>query len=283
MTRSAQNSSGADPSMSLAQQLRSIAEGLARQAGDMALAGRKSGEIAATTKSSPTDMVTQFDQASEQLITTGLRALRPDDGVIGEEGSDHTGTTGLTWHIDPIDGTSNFFFDIPMWGVSIGVADEHGPLAGAVYAPALGEMFSAARGHGATVNGLPIGVRRNSHVSDAMLCTGFSYRVHERPANAARVARMITQVRDIRRFGAAAIDLCFVACGRLDAYFEEHLHSWDLVAGQIIATEAGAIVTDYSGGPVRPAQVLASQPEIHAAVVALINDSSQSNDTAENS
>ena len=283
MTRSAQNSSGADPSMSLAQQLRSIAEGLARQAGDMALAGRKSEEIAATTKSSPTDMVTQFDQASEQLITTGLRALRPDDGVIGEEGSDHTGTTGLTWHIDPIDGTSNFFFDIPMWAVSIGVADEHGPLAGAVYAPALGEMFSAARGHGATVNGLPIGVRRNSHVSDAMLCTGFSYRVHERPANAARVARMITQVRDIRRFGAAAIDLCFVACGRLDAYFEEHLHSWDLVAGQIIATEAGAIVTDYSGGPVRPAQVLASQPEIHAAVVALINDSSQSNDTAENS
>lgn len=282
MTTPAQNPSGAEPSMSLAQDLRAIAEDLARHAGDMALAGRKSGEVAATTKSSPTDMVTQFDQASEQLITSGLRTLRPDDGIIGEEGAEHIGTTGLTWHIDPIDGTSNFFFDIPMWAVSIGVADDHGPLAGAVYAPALGEMFSAARGHGATVNGSPIAVRHNSDVSDAMLCTGFSYRVHERPANAARVARLITQVRDIRRFGAAAIDLCFVACGRLDAYFEEHLHSWDLVAGQIIATEAGAIVTDYSGAPVRPAQVLASQPNVHAAVVALINDSGTNNDSGEN-
>ena len=252
--------------------LRALAETLAREAGDMALAGRKSGDVTASTKSSPTDMVTQFDQASEHMITAGLRTHRPDDGIIGEEGAEQAGTSGLTWHIDPIDGTSNFFFDIPMWAVSIGVADELGPLAGAVYAPALGEMFSASRGHGATLNGRPISVRRNDRLTDAMLCTGFSYRVHERPANAQRVARMITQVRDIRRFGAAAIDLCFVACGRLDAYFEEHLHSWDLVAGQIIATEAGAIVTDYSGAPVRPAQVLASQPTIHAQLVQMITD-----------
>jgi myo-inositol-1(or 4)-monophosphatase len=189
---------------------------------------------------------------------------------VGEEGAARDGTTGITWHIDPIDGTSNFYFDIPMWAVSIGAADDKGPLAGAVYAPALGEMFSAARGEGATLNGSPISVRDNTVLSDALVCTGFSYRVHERAAHAQRVARMVSEIRDIRRFGAAAIDLCFVACGRYDAYFEEHLHSWDLVAGQIVAEEAGAVVTDYAGRQVTPQQVLAAQPGIRHDLISLI-------------
>ena len=263
--------------MSLAGDLRVIAEQLAQSAGDMALRGRKSGELSATTKSSPTDMVTMYDTASENMIIEGLATHRPDDSIIGEEGAHTDGTTGLTWHIDPIDGTSNFYFDIPMWAVSIGVADSEGPLAGAVYAPALGEMFSAARGEGASLNGASISVRRNSTLSDALVCTGFSYRAHERGAHAQRVANMITEIRDIRRFGAAAIDLCFVACGRYDAYFEEHLHSWDLVAGHIIATEAGALVTDYAGRTVTPAQVLAAQPGIQQELIALIARTSRSN------
>ena len=251
-----------------------VAEDLARAAGDMALRGRKSGDVAATTKSSPTDMVTQYDKASEELITSGLAARRPHDGIIGEEGASVSGSSGITWHIDPIDGTSNFYFDIPMWAVSIGAVDENGPLVGVVYAPALGEMFTAIRGEGAFLNGSPIHVRENVELSDALVCTGFSYRVHERTQHAQRVAQMVTHIRDIRRFGAAAIDLCFVACGRYDAYFEEHLHSWDLVAGQVIATEAGAIVTNYAGESVTPAQVLAAQPGIQQQLIQLIAQSS---------
>lgn len=258
-----------------ASELRHVAEQLARAAGDMALKGRKSGDVTAITKSSPTDMVTQYDKASEEMVTTGLRTLRPDDAIVGEEGANYDGTSGITWHIDPIDGTSNFFFDIPMWAVSIGAVDAHGPIAGAVYAPALGEMFTASRGEGATLNGTPISVRTNSLLSDALVCTGFSYRAHERGVHARRVAQMVTQIRDIRRFGAAAIDLCFVACGRYDAYFEEHLHSWDLIAGQIIATESGAIVTNYAGDTVTPQQVLASQPGIQAALIQLIAESTE--------
>jgi myo-inositol-1(or 4)-monophosphatase len=261
--------------LGLGNELRSIAEQLARAAGDMALAGRKSGDVTATTKSSPTDMVTQYDKASEDMITAGLRELRPDDGIVGEEGASRDGTSGITWHIDPIDGTSNFYFDIPMWAVSIGAVDEHGPIAGAVYAPALGDMFTAARGEGATLNGNRISVRENTILSDALVCTGFSYHVSQREVHALRVATMVGQIRDIRRFGAAAIDLCFVACGRLDAYFEEHLNSWDLIAGQVIATEAGAIVTNFSGDTVTPQQVLATQPGVQKALIRLITDSTK--------
>ncbi len=260
--------------MTLSRDLLVVAEDLARAAGDMALRGRKSGDVAATTKSSPTDMVTQYDKASEELITSGLTARRPHDGIIGEEGASVSGSSGITWHIDPIDGTSNFYFDIPMWAVSIGAVDDSGPLVGVVYAPALGEMYTAIRGEGAFLNGSPINVRNNSELSDALVCTGFSYRVHERTQHAQRVAQMVTHIRDIRRFGAAAIDLCFVACGRYDAYFEEHLHSWDLIAGQVIATEAGAIVTNYAGESVTPAQVLAAQPGIQQQLVQLIAQSS---------
>jgi fructose-1,6-bisphosphatase/inositol monophosphatase family enzyme len=259
--------------LSLGTELRAIAEQLARAAGDMALAGRKSGIVTATTKSSPTDMVTQYDKASEDMITAGLRELRPDDGIVGEEGASREGTSGITWHIDPIDGTSNFYFDIPMWAVSIGAVDDNGPIAGAVYAPALRDMFTAARGEGATLNGDRISVRENTVLSDALVCTGFSYHVSQREAHARRVATMVGQIRDIRRFGAAAIDLCFVACGRLDAYFEEHLNSWDLIAGQVIATEAGALVTNYLGDTATPQEVLASQPGVQKALIQLIAES----------
>ena len=257
-------------SPSIGSQLRLIAESLAREAGDMALSGRKSGPLTATTKSSPIDMVTKFDKASETLITEGLAKVRPDDSIIGEEGAAKQGASRITWHIDPIDGTTNFYFDLPMWAVSIGAVDEHGPLAGAVYVPALGEMFSGARTEGATLNGMPISVRDNNDIADALVCTGYSYLISEREVHAKRVADIVMKVRDIRRLGAAAVDLCFVACGRLDAYFEEHLNSWDLIAGQVIATESGAVFSDYVGNAVTPAQVLAATPGVHADLIHLI-------------
>lgn len=253
-----------------ARELATLAESLARTAGTSALAGRRRTTVSATTKSSPTDMVTEFDTASEALIVGGLTAQRPDDSIVGEEGSNRLGTSGVTWHIDPIDGTSNFFFDLPMWAVSIGAVDHSGPLAAAVYLPVLDEMFVAVRGEGATMNGRPIRASRADALATALVGTGFSYDSARRTAHAGLVADIIGRIRDIRRFGAAAADLCMVACGRLDAYFEEGLNSWDLVAGQLIATEAGAIATDYAGRPVTAAQVLVAAPGIHAALVALL-------------
>ena len=247
-----------------------VAELLAREAGDMAMAGRRQGLSTVDTKSTLTDMVTEYDRASERLIVEGLRAQRPHDSIVGEEGANHQGDSDLTWFIDPIDGTSNFYFDLPMWAVSIGVTDAQGPLAGVVYVPALRELFSGSRGGGARMNNQPISVRQNDKLSDALVCTGFSYSADARVRQSRRIPGMIDKVRDLRRFGAAAIDLCFVAAGRLDAYFEENLHMWDLVAGQVIATEAGAIVTDFSGNSVRPEEVMASTPAIHRDLVNLL-------------
>jgi myo-inositol-1(or 4)-monophosphatase len=247
-----------------------VAESLARAAGDMAMTGRRQGLSHVDTKSTLTDMVTEFDRASERLIVDGLRARRPHDSIVGEEGATHQGDSGLTWFIDPIDGTTNFYFDLPMWAVSIGVTDTKGPLAGVVYVPALRELFSGSRGGGAHLNGQPITVRDNDRLSDALVCTGFSYSADARVRQSRRIPGMVDKVRDLRRFGAAAIDLCFVAAGRLDAYFEENLHMWDLVAGQVIATEAGAVVSDFSGNSVRPEEVMASTPAIHRELVALL-------------
>jgi myo-inositol-1(or 4)-monophosphatase len=258
-----------------------LAETLALEAGDLALAGRRAGLSEVRTKSTATDMVTEFDHVCENVITNGLRNARPHDAIVGEEGASDQGTSGLTWYIDPIDGTTNFYFDLPNWAVSIGVVDDEGPLAGAVYVPALGEMFTGARGLGAFMNGERISVRDNDIITDALVCTGFSYAPERRLHQARRVAQLAHKVRDIRRFGAAAIDLCFVACGRLDAYFEEYLHPWDLVAGGVIATEAGAVITNFSGGEMEPREVLASTPGVHSALVALLAEANAAIDNTD--
>ena len=256
--------------MTLADELLAIATDLARAAGDMALAGRKAGLHNVQTKSTATDMVTEFDRASEVLIVEGMRTARPDDAIVGEEGASISGTSGITWHIDPIDGTTNFLYDLPAWAVSIGASDADGPLAGVVYIPALGEMFSATRNGGAFLNGSPIHCNNITDVSQALVCTGFSYSSDQRTVQAKRVSRFIHQIRDIRRAGAAAIDLCFVACGRIDAYFEENLHQWDIAAGILIAHEAGCKSGDFSGNAPRPAEILTSAPAIFDQLSQLI-------------
>jgi myo-inositol-1(or 4)-monophosphatase len=254
----------------LASQLLQVATTLAKQAGDMALVGRKAGLHNVQTKSTATDMVTEFDRASEVLIVEGMRAARPEDAIVGEEGASVSGTSGITWYIDPIDGTTNFLYDLPAWAVSIGAEDSSGPLAGVVYIPALGEMFTATRGGGAFLNGAPIQSNNIADVSQALVCTGFSYSADQRTIQAQRVSRFIHQIRDIRRAGAAAIDLCFVACGRIDAYFEENLHQWDISAGILIAHEAGCRSGDFSGHTPRPAEILTTAPAIFDQLSQLI-------------
>ena len=256
--------------MNLADELLLVASELARAAGDMALAGRKTGLQNVQTKSTATDMVTEFDRASEKLIVEGMRERRPFDAIVGEEGASIAGTSGITWYIDPIDGTTNFLYDLPAWAVSIGAEDSNGPLAGVVYIPSLGEMFSATRGGGAYLNGSPINCNTIADVSQALVCTGFSYSAEQRTVQAQRVSQFIHKIRDIRRAGAAAIDLCFVACGRIDAYFEENLHQWDIAAGILIAHEAGCRSGDFSGNSARPAEILTAAPAIFDQLSQLI-------------
>ena len=250
-----------------------LAERLARDAGTQALRGRKRGLVDVTTKSTTTDMVTEYDRASEVLIVDGILADRPNDSLVGEEGTSRDGTSGITWYIDPIDGTTNFLYDLPGWCVSIGICDTTGPLCGVVYIPPLDEMFTAIRGSGAKLNGAPIQCASVSEISQALVCTGFNYDSHNRVAQAARIHSFIDDVRDIRRFGAAAIDMCYVACGRLDAYYEEYLWPWDYTAGDLIAREAGCRTGNIRGGSIDARDVLVANPTLFPLMVDLIRES----------
>lgn len=263
----------------LAVELRQLAEELATAAGAVALSGRRSVPRGAQpshgTKSSATDPVTEFDRAAEELIVRALRARRPDDAIVGEEGTADDGTSGIAWHIDPIDGTANFLYDQPAWCTSIAAVDEQGSISGAVYAPVTDELFSAARGHGATLNGETIRASDVAALDVALVGTGFSYLRDRRGAQAERLTVLLPEFRDIRRLGSAALDLCYVACARLDAYFEEHLNSWDVAAGLLIATEAGAWASDFDGRDVREGAVIVAAPAVHDLLRDVLRDATR--------
>lgn len=274
-SRHADNRDAADRGVhDSAEDLRALAAELASRAGALALRGRRGfgadQPVAHDTKSTPTDPVTEFDRAAEAVIVETLRARRPDDSIVGEEGAGHAGSSGLEWHIDPIDGTVNFVYDLPAWCTSIAVVDDLGPLAGAVFVPVTEELFSAARGAGATRNGTPIRCSSASELAMSLIGTGFSYSPSTRQRQARRLAALLPQVRDVRRYGSAALDLCMVACGRLDGYYEEHLNSWDLAAGVLIASEAGAATSDFGGGVADSDATVAAAPGIHQALLELI-------------
>ena len=235
---------------------------LAMEAGDAALAGRRAATLLPDSKSTATDLVTVFDREAEARIVEGLTAERPDDAIVGEEGTDHPGTSGVSWFVDPIDGTTNFVYDLPLWSTSVAAGDADGMLAGAVYVPALGELFAARRGGGATLNGHPIRCSDRRSLALALVATGFAYDASRRREQAAVVAELIGHVRDIRRLGSAAIDLCYVGAGRYDAYYETGLNSWDAAAGELIAREAGCRSGDFTGGPPVPARLLVATPAI---------------------
>ncbi len=255
-------------------ELRDIAARLALEAGALAAQGRRDQPIVADTKSTGTDMVTQFDRAAEAHIVGRLHELRPHDAIVGEEGAATVGTSGVGWLIDPIDGTTNFLYDLPGWAVSIAAVDHHGTAVGAVHVPSSGELFTAVRGEGAfltTDRGtLRLRCSDGTNLATALVATGFGYAPERRVRQATRLARMIGDVRDIRRLGAASVDLCHVAAGRVDVYFEEGLGPWDLAAGELIAREAGCRSGDFRGGAARPDEILVAAPALFEAMAATI-------------
>jgi len=263
---------------------------LAAEAGRIALGFRDevhpgrldAGSLDQDSKSSPTDVVSAADLAAEHHIVSSLARERTDDGLLGEEGAQRPSSTGLTWVIDPVDGTTNFVYGRADWAVSVAVVDYgdgDDPLtspavAGAVAVPALGEVFSAARGHGARLHTndrvVTLTSAPTSDLGHALVTTGFSYDADHRSRQGARIAGILGHVRDIRRSGSAAIDLCHVACGRVDAYVEDALNAWDVAAGVLICREAGARVTHAHLDRSRPLAVLATRPGLDAPLMDLL-------------
>lgn len=218
--------------------LRDLAVRAAQEAGALLL-DRLAHEREVSTKSSATDVVTEVDHASEALLLARLLGERPEDGILGEEGTSRTGTSGVRWVVDPLDGTVNYLYRIPAFAVSVAAEVDGVAVAGCVFDPSRVETFAAALGHGATLNGRPVTPSAVTDPARALVGTGFGYAVAVRERQGAVVARIVPRVRDIRRGGSAALDLCWVACGRLDAYFERGVQPWDVAAGALVVREAG--------------------------------------------
>ena len=230
-------------------------------------AGRHGG----TNKSSASDWVTDVDKAVEERLVADLLAARPDDSVLGEEGGAVSGTSGVRWILDPIDGTTNFMLDHPGYSVSIAAEVDGRVEVGVVCDARLDELFVATLGGGATRNGTPIGVRAVTALEHAVIATGFSYLADRRTRQLAALADVLARAGDIRRMGSAAIDLCSVACGRVHAYFEHGLNVWDYAAGALIAAEAGANVRLPDPDDPADLLVLASTPDIDAALRTILD------------
>lgn len=251
-------------------ELAALADVVAREAGALLLDGMLRRRRHIETKTSGTDMVSEMDHASEDLIVASLLAARPDDGILAEEGSERAGTSGVRWVIDPLDGTTNYLYGYPGWAVSIAAERGGRSIAGAVADPSLDEVFTAWLGGGAFLNGSPVAHSAKTDLATALVATGFAYLPERRAIQAAALQAVLPAVRDIRRHGAAAIDLCWVACGRVDAYYEVGLQPWDIAAGALVATEAGAVVSGVDGGPPSARSVLAASPRLAPLLLDLL-------------
>jgi myo-inositol-1(or 4)-monophosphatase len=256
-----------------AEQLLGLARAAAAEAGKLLVDGRPAHLGVAQTKSSPTDVVTEMDTAAERAIRAAILAVRPRDGFLGEEGGSAPGESGVRWVVDPIDGTVNYLYGLPAWAVSIGAELDGQTVAGVVLAPQLGEEYTAVRGGGSWLNGWRLALRPSEGLDRALVATGFGYRAERRAGQGRVVGALLPAVRDIRRGGSAALDLCALAAGRLDGYFERGTHSWDRSAGTLAATEAGAVVEGFHGAPASEEMVIAASPELfpdlHGALLAL--------------
>ena len=229
--------------------LLALAVDVATEAAELVRRRRREGVEVAATKSSPVDVVTEVDRASERLIFERLMAARPGDGFLGEEGASAESTSGVVWVVDPIDGTVNFLYGLPHYAVSIAAAVGGEPVAGVVVNVQTGECFTATRGGGAFLDGVPLRVGDDGDrpLGQRLVATGFNYVSRIKVLQTTAVSALLHEVRDIRRMGAAALDLCSVAAGRVDAYVEEGLNAWDVAAGGLVATEAGARLETRAG------------------------------------
>lgn len=264
------------PTLDLGHDLLSIAWQAARRAGDVLLAGRHD-ELEVATKTSRTDVVTQMDTASERLIVEAILRARPDDGVLGEEGSARAGTSGVRWVIDPLDGTVNYLYGLPSWAVSIAAEVDGRVDVGVVDVPVLRETFVAVRGQGARwVTDATVRTPQPStptRLGECLVATGFGYAAARRDAQARTLTRILPRVRDIRRAGAAAVDLCWAAAGLVDCYYERGLNPWDLAAGALVATESGLLVGGPPGEPPSGELTWVAPVAVAAEFAALLHDS----------
>jgi myo-inositol-1(or 4)-monophosphatase len=254
-------------------ELLALAESIAREAGAQLLEFAAAGERGVTSKSTPTDLVSEADLATERFIRDRLGAARPRDAIVGEEGDDHLPPepSGLRWVVDPLDGTVNFLFGIPQWCVSIAVEDDDGGVAGVVYDPSRDELWAATRDGEATLDGTPIAASQRTELATAMVATGFGYAPEVRAAQIAIVARMLPLVRDIRRMGSAALDLAWAAAGRYDAYFERGAKHWDVAAGRLICARAGLEVRTLAPAPPADEGILVAGPGLIDELAALLD------------
>ncbi|CAN1500619.1 SuhB Archaeal fructose-1,6-bisphosphatase and related enzymes of inositol monophosphatase family [Candidatus Nanopelagicaceae bacterium] len=220
-------------------------------------------------KSTAIDIATQMDKKAETFIVQSLLAARPDDGILGEEGAEVASKSGITWVIDPLDGTVNYFYGLPGWNVSIAAKDKDGSVVGVVTAPTINSTWWASRGGGAFFNGSKIKTNEPVAFDRAFIGTGFQYDVAHRGRQIENVGRMLPLIRDIRRNGAAAVDICSVAMGALDAYFEDGLKEWDWAAASLVATEAGANFGLYGQAPYMT--TLAAGPTLYAELEGFLN------------
>jgi myo-inositol-1(or 4)-monophosphatase len=255
--------------VSTADDLATLAESIARGAGATLLRFAREGVTAIETKSSGTDMVSEADRSAEAEITARLGEERPEDGILGEEGADRASRSGLTWVVDPLDGTTNFLYGYPSWCVSIACRDDAGYVAAAIFDPLRDESFRAVRGKGATLNGTPIAVTGCTDLAQALVSTGFAYDAASRGRQGTVLLEVLPRVRDIRRGGSAALDLAWVACGRLDGFFEVGLNEWDRAAGMLLIAEAGGRAELFPS-PLGPPLLTTGTPGIYAPLSSLV-------------
>jgi myo-inositol-1(or 4)-monophosphatase len=218
------------------------------------------------TKSSSTDIVTQMDRGSESLLVDLILSERPDDSVLGEEGASRSGTSRVTWVLDPLDGTVNYLYGFPSWAVSVAAVIDDQPVVGVVHAPALSTVWRGIAGEFAVANDEPIGCGEVVDLERALVATGFGYDPAVRARQGAIVAELLPQIRDVRRAGAAAVDMCWVAQGVVDAYFERGTHLWDRAAAMAICDGAGARVGGLDGGPATDPMTIAANPLLFEAL-----------------
>lgn len=257
-------------------ELRALAVEVAREAGMLAAKRRRQGVRVAATKTALADIVTDADREVEALIRDRIAAARPEDAFLGEETGSHSGSTPITWVVDPIDGTVNYAYGIPAYAVSIAaVAGPPDPaswsvLAGAVFNPAVGELFHAARGEGSWRDRTRMRVSAEVPAAGALVATGFGYDPDTHPGDLARLAQVMPLARDIRRMGAASLDLAGVAAARLDGYYERGLHPWDIAAGVVLVEEAGGTVAGADGAPAGAAMTIAAGPALFPDLAAAV-------------
>lgn len=248
------------------QELLKLAEEIGAQAAALLMKRPPAFEI--SSKSTAIDIASQMDIAAEKFIVDAILTARPDDGIIGEEGTERASKSGITWVIDPLDGTVNYVYGLPGWNVSIAAKDSDGPIVGVVTAPTINSTWWATRGGGAFYNGRKISCNEPINLDRALISTGFQYDLANRISQLEDLAKIVPIARDVRRNGAAAVDFCHVAMGAIDGFYESGLKEWDWAAGSLIALEAGAKFTQHGIGALQTSMVAGAS--LHAQLCSIL-------------